>query len=73
MRSSAIFLVSVVTSTRSSRLAVRSLDLVHQVVDLALGRLDHDLGVDQPGRADDLLDHAVGPGRSSYGPGVAER
>ena len=27
-----------------------------QVVDLALGRLDHDLGVDQPGRADDLLD-----------------
>ena len=31
-------------------------DLVDQVVDLALGRLDHDLGVDQPGRPDDLLD-----------------
>ena len=32
-------------------------DLVDQVVDLALGRLDDDLGVDQPGRPDDLLDH----------------
>ena len=50
MRSSAIFLVSVVTSTRSLRSA-RTLDLVHQVVDLALGRLDDDLGVDQAGRA----------------------
>ena len=38
------------------------LDLVHQVVDLALGRLDHDLGVDQAGRPDDLLDRRpVGP------------
>ena len=35
------------------------LDLVHQVVDLALGRLDDDLGVDQPGRPDDLLDDVV--------------
>ena len=32
------------------------LDLVHQVVDLALGRLHHHLRVDQAGRADDLLD-----------------
>jgi hypothetical protein len=30
-------------------------DLVDQVVDLALGRLDDDLGVDQAGGADDLL------------------
>ena len=34
-------------------------DLVDQVVDLALGRLHHDLGVHQPGRADDLLDDVV--------------
>ncbi len=34
-------------------------DLVHQVVDLALGRLDDHLGVDQAGRADDLLDRVV--------------
>ena len=34
-------------------------DLVDQVVDLALGRLDHHLGVDQAGRADDLLHRAV--------------
>lgn len=34
-------------------------DLVHQVVDLALGGLDDDLGVDQAGGADDLLDDAV--------------
>jgi hypothetical protein len=38
-------------------------DLVDQVVDLALGRLDHDLGVDEAGRSDDLLD-----GRSSTPP-----
>src|SRR3954451_14246111 len=31
-------------------------DLVDQVVDLALGRLHDHLGVDQPGRPDDLLD-----------------
>ncbi len=36
-------------------------DLVHEVVDLALGRLDDDLGVDQAGRADHLLDD-VGTG-----------
>ena len=40
---------------RSTRVA----DLAHQVVDLALGRLHHDLGVDQAGRADDLLDDVV--------------
>ena len=49
-------------------------DLVHQVVDLALGRLDHHLGVDQAGRPDDLLDHlALRPCSSSHGPGVADR
>ena len=45
------------------------LDLVHQVVDLALGRLDDDLGVDQAGRPDDLLDDVVLDPASSYGPG----
>ena len=35
-------------------------DLVEQVVDLALGRLEHDLQVDQPGGPDDLLDHTLG-------------
>jgi hypothetical protein len=34
-------------------------DLFEQVVDLPLGRLDDDLRVDEAGRADDLLDHAV--------------
>ena len=33
-------------------------DLVHEVVDLALRGLHHDLRVDQPGRPDDLLDRA---------------
>ena len=46
MRSSDIFLVRVVTSTRSSR-ADRNRISSHQVVDLALGRLDHDLGVNK--------------------------
>ena len=55
MRSSAIFLVSVVTSTRSSPLGALT-DLADQVVDLALRRLDHDLRVDEPGRPDDLFD-----------------
>ena len=72
MRSSAIFLVRVVTSTRSSR-AARCPDLRHQVVDLALGRLDDDLGVHQPGRPDDLLDDLAADLLSSYGPGVADR
>ena len=58
MRSSDIFLVSVVTRTRSLRSA-RARDLAHQVVDLALGRLDDHLGVDQAGRPDDLLDDVV--------------
>ena len=39
VRSSAIFLVSVVTRTRSSR-SVRSFDELEQVVDLTFGRLD---------------------------------
>ena len=51
------------------------LDLVDQVVDLALGRLEHHLGVDEAGRADDLLDGRPAPAdlASSYSPGVAER
>ena len=48
-------LVSVVTSTRSPRRDALA-DLVEQVVDLALRRPDLDLRIDQPGRADDLLD-----------------
>ena len=35
-------------------------DLLQKVVDLALRRLDHDLGIDEAGRSDDLLDHTVG-------------
>ena len=59
MRSSLIFLVSVVTSTRS--LLVDALaDLVHEVVDL-VARLAHlDGRVDDARRADDLLDDALG-------------
>ncbi len=58
-------LVSVVTSTRSLPLGPL-LDLAHEVVDLALGRLDDDLGIDQPRRPDDLLDDvALGPCSSS--------
>ena len=59
MRSSAIFLVSVVTSTRSP-LRHPVVDQLDQVVDLPLGGLDDHLGVDEPGRADDLLDDLVG-------------
>ena len=44
------------------------LDLVHEVVDLALGRLEHHLGVDQARRTDDLLD-----GRSRLGQLVLPR
>ena len=51
-------LVSVVTRTRCVR-AGAAADLVDQVVDLARRRPDQDLGVDQPGGADDLLDHAA--------------
>ena len=61
MRSSAIFFVSVVTSTRSLRSA-RSRISRDEIVDLALGGLDDDLRVDQPGRPDHLLDElALGP------------
>ena len=38
-------------------------DLVQEVVDLSLGRFDDDLGVDQPGGPDDLLDDAVALGQ----------
>ena len=50
------------TRTRSPRLG-DELDLVHQVVDLVLRLAQLDLGVDDPGRADDLLDRArrLGP------------
>ncbi len=67
MRSSAIFLVSVVTSTRSSRSA-RCPDLVDQVVDLALRRLDDDLRVDQTGGADHLLDELAAGVAELVGP-----
>ena len=40
--------------------ADRVVDPQPQVVDLALGRLEHHLGVDQAGRPDDLLDHLGG-------------
>ena len=56
MRSSAIFLVSVVTS---SLIGGPGLYLLHEIVDLALGGLDDDLGVDQAGGTDDLLDDLV--------------
>ena len=59
MRSSDIFLVSVVTSTRWSLLDA-DVDLVDEVVDLALGRPDDHLGVDQARRAHDLLDDLRG-------------
>ena len=40
-------------------------DLLQQVVDLALGRLDLDRRVDQAGRPDDLLDDLLGCARIS--------
>ena len=71
LRSSAIFLVSVVTSTRWSR-SMRLRDLGEQVVDLALRRADDDLGVDQARRPHDLLDHR-GRDLELVGDGVADR
>ena len=59
-------LVSVVTSTRSFDSA-RIVDLAEQVVDLARRRTHLDLGIDQPRRADDLLDHLRPACSSSYG------
>ena len=59
MRSSAIFLVSVVTR-HAVALGDPVVDLLDQVVDLALGRLDDDLGIHQPGGPDDLLDDLGG-------------
>ncbi len=52
-------LVRVVTSTRSPRFDPLA-DLADQVVHLPFDRADFHLRVDQPGRADDLLDHLVG-------------
>ena len=56
--SSAIFLVSVVTSTRSPSRGARA-DLSHQIVDLPPDRADLHLRVDKSRRADDLLDKPV--------------
>ena len=42
-----------------------TVDQLHQVVDLALGGLDDDLGIDQAGRAHDLLDDLFDDTRSS--------
>ena len=55
MRSSAIFLVSVVTNTRSLRSARRA-DLFHQVVDLVARRPHLDFGIDEARRPNDHLD-----------------
>jgi hypothetical protein len=54
VRSSDIFFVRVVTSTRSPDLLALA-DLVQEVVDLVLGRAQLDLGVDEVGRPDQLL------------------
>ena len=52
-------LVSVVTSTRSPCFDALA-DLAEQIVDLILDRPHLDLGIEQAGRADDLLDdHAL--------------
>ena len=59
VRSSAIFLVRVVTSVRSFRLGA-GVDFAHQVVDLALHRPDHHLRVQQARGPDDLLDDLAG-------------
>ena len=67
MRSSAIFLVSVVTSTRSSRSARSRISCSRSSIWPLVG-LSDDLGVDQAGRPDDLLDDAVGLGQL-VGPG----
>ena len=48
-------LVSVVTSTRSFFVDALA-DLGEQIVDLAGDRAHVDLGIDEPGGADDLLD-----------------
>lgn len=48
-------------------------DLVHQIVDLALGRFHHDLRVDQSGRSDHLLDELTVGLAELVGPGVADR
>ncbi|CAM5239714.1 hypothetical protein SANTM175S_09629 [Streptomyces antimycoticus] len=47
-------------------------DLMDEIVDLALGRLDDDLGVDQAGRADDLLHEAIAPGELERARGRGE-
>ena len=52
-------LVSVVTSTRSFFFDALA-NLVQQVVDLTFHGTHFDFGIDQAGRADDLLDHHAG-------------
>ena len=54
VRSSAIFLVSVVTSVRSPFVG-RGVDLADQIVDLPLNRADEDLGVEKPRGPDELF------------------
>ena len=48
-------------------------DLGHEVVDLALGGLHEDLGIDEAGRAHDLLDDLRSTARSRTPLGVADR
>ena len=64
-------LVSVVTSTRSSR-STRRLISESRSSTWVRGRADLDLRVDQPGRPHDLLDHAAGSARARSRRGVAE-
>ena len=71
-------LVSVVTIARSP-LVDPDLDLLHEVVDLALGRADADRRVDDARRADELLRDALGllelvrPGRRGHVDRLADR
>ena len=59
VRSSAIFLVSVVTRARSPRSARSRISPSRSSIWLVVGP-DVDLGVDEAGRADDLLDDVLG-------------
>ena len=66
-------LVSVVTSTLSPRRGALA-DLGEQVVDLVRDRADLDLGIEQAGRADDLLDDdALGLRRAPSPPASPRR
>jgi len=68
-RSSDIFFVSVVTSTRLVAIDAAA-HLVHQVIDLVVALAHSTIGSTTPS-ADDLLDHPPERVRS-YSPGVAE-